>query len=422
MSQEIPTVYAETMPNIDLVGEGAILIERETEEVLFEKNMHQKMYPASTTKIMTAIIALTYGELDEMITVGKEVEGIPWYSNKANLIVGDQLSLHHLLYGLLLPSGNDAANTIAVHISKKITDHQDVTLEEAHRIFSDLMNQKAKELGADNTNFKNPHGFHHVDQYTTPRDMAIIGKAAMENEIFREIVGTQEATYYQGERWENTNHLILPEDEHYYPYTTGIKTGNTAASGKCLVSSATKDHLDLIAVVLKSTDDDIWEDTTALLSYGFDNFETYYLANAGERVLTIEFVEDGSDRVRDLGIIAKSTLKTFIDKKDIGEIREEITWNHAYWDGEAVDQYLNISDISSTINKGDELGNVIYYLNDEIIGESLLIAEDEISIDAEEMDVTSWTLIYGIIVIVILIIVFIIRNRLRSKIESKHRS
>lgn len=419
LSQEAYAINSKTITNIDLVGEAAILIEKETEKVLYEKNMNQKMYPASTTKIMTAIVALEYGELEEIVTVGSEIEGIPWYSNKANLVVGDELSLHHLLYGLLLPSGNDAANTIAVHISKKITDNPNLTLQEAHVIFSELMNKKTKEIGADNTNFKNPHGFHHEEQYTTSWDMAMIGKSAMEHEVFREIVSTQEANFYNEEIWENTNYLIREEDENYYPYTTGIKTGNTLASGKCLVSSATKDNLDLIAVVLKSTDDDIWDDTITLLSYGFDNYEKYYLTNEGERVLTIELIDEESNSLSNLGIIAKSTLETFVNINEIGDIREEITWNNIYFNESPVDHYLNISHIPSTIHKGAELGSVRYFLGDEIIGESLLIAGNEVVIEVEEIDSTPWALIYGIIIIVVLIIVFIIRNRLRNKIKSK---
>lgn len=272
MSQTVYGLNSETMPNIDLIGQGAVLIELESEEVIFQKDMDKRMYPASTTKIMTAIVALEYAELEEMARVGSEIDEIPWYSNTANLLEGDQVSIHHLLYGLLLPSGNDAANTIAAHISKKITGDPDLNLQEIHWVFSDLMNQKSKELGLLNTNFTNPHGFHHEDQYTSPWDMAIIAKTAMENDIFREIVRTQEASYYNDEIWENTNHLILEDNENYYPYTTGVKTGNTAAAGKCLVSSASKYNLDLIAVVLKSTDEDIWKDTTSLLSYGFESY------------------------------------------------------------------------------------------------------------------------------------------------------
>lgn len=267
-------VYAEnsgTIANIDIVGQGAVLIEKDSQELIFQKNMDQKMYPASTTKIMTALIALEYAELEDMVTVGNEIDEIPWYSNSANLVAGDQISIHHLLYGLLLPSGNDAANTIASHISKSISANPDLSLQEIHSIFADLMNQKLKELGLNNTNFTNPHGFHHEDQYTTAWDMAIIAKEAMKNQVFREIVSSQEASYYRDEIWENTNHLILEENDNYYPYTIGIKTGKTAAAGKCLVSAATKDNLDLIAVVLNSTDEDVWKDSISLLSYGFEN-------------------------------------------------------------------------------------------------------------------------------------------------------
>src|SRR5699024_6963341 len=157
-----------------------------------------------------------------------------------------------------------------------------------------------------------------------------------------EIVSTQKAVYHEealyfNEKedeedriWENTNHLIQEDGEEFYPYTTGIKTGNTAAAGKCLVSSATKDNMDLIAVVLKSTEDDIWDDSTSLLSYGFGNFENHSLINEGEQITTIELEDGASNNVR-LNVIAESTLETFINKDDIEQIREEIHWDKTYF-------------------------------------------------------------------------------------------
>lgn len=411
-----PEVYASTtrtMTNIDLIGEGAILIEKDSEEILFEKNINQKMYPASTTKIMTAIIALEYGELDDEVTVGDEIDEIPWYSGSANLVEGDKLSLHDLLYGLLLPSGNDAANTIAVHISQKTSGNLDITLKDAHNIFSDLMNQKSKEIGASNTNFMNPHGFHHEEQYTSPWDMAIIGKYAMENEIFREVVATSEASYYKDIVWETTNHLIIEDNENYYPFTTGVKTGKTAAAGKCLVSSASMDGLDLISVVLKSTDDHIWPDTTSLLNYGFDNFKNHILITEGDNVQTLDIINRESNEPESLDIQAEETLKTFINIEDIDKIEEEVTLSDIYFWEDSEEENLRAL---LTVNKGSHIGSIRYLLGDEVIGESTLIADSEIIVSEEGNEPTPWTLIYGIIIIIILISILIIRNR-RKVIE-----
>ena len=159
---------------MNIAGEAAVLMEENTHEVLFEKNSNARMYPASTTKIMTALIALEYGDPEDIIEVGQEIEWIPQDSSKAGLFVGQEIKLSDLLYGLMLPSGNDAANTIAVHIGKKFEMDPNLSLEDAFKVFIDLMNQRAKEIGADNTHFTNPHGYHDKDHYTTPMDLARI--------------------------------------------------------------------------------------------------------------------------------------------------------------------------------------------------------------------------------------------------------
>ena len=417
MSQQVYATNSETMPDIDLIGEGAVLIEKESEKVLFEKNMNQKMYPASTTKIMTAIIALEYGNLDEVVRVGNEIDEIPWYSNSANLVEGDEITLHDLLYGLLLPSGNDAANTIAVHISKKTIGAEDITLEEGHRVFSNLMNEKAKEIGANNTNFVNPHGFHHEEQYTSPWDMVIIGKYAMESDVFSEIVRTPKAIHYKDQVWETTNHLLLEDNENYYPYVTGVKTGNTAASGKCLVSTASKDNLDLISVVLKSTDGDIWPDTISLFNYGFDNFNNHLLIDEGEIVETINLRVDENNEVESLEIKAESRLEHFMPFKDIEKIEKEIIISDIYFEENLEDDRLILL---QDINQGDQVASIRFMADGELIGEGALVSNEDVRMleIIEENEVSENISLIGITIIV-LIIIYIIQDSLKRRKKSE---
>ena len=173
-----------------LQAESAVLIDETTGEVLYSKNATQRLYPASTTKIMTAWIAIEQGKLTDRITVGDEVNERTADESSAWLVEGQTLTLKDLLTALMLPSGNDAARTIARYIAEKENSGEAMSMDDSVR-FAKLMNQKAKVLGAKQTHFVNPHGLHDPKHYTTASDMALIANAAMENETFRQIVNKQ---------------------------------------------------------------------------------------------------------------------------------------------------------------------------------------------------------------------------------------
>ncbi len=240
-------------------AKAAVLVEQSTGEVLWGKNETQKLPMASTTKIMTAIVALEHGTLSDLVTVSKAAaytEGSSMY-----LHVGEQLSLESLLYGLMLNSGNDAAIAIAEHISGSVP------------AFAALMNQTAKKIGAKNTSFQNPNGLDAEGHYTTAYDLALITRYGMEKEQFREIVKAKTKTVDldgkpNGRVLSNHNKMLK-----FYPGCDGVKTGFTKKSGRCLVSSATRDGMQLIAVTLHAPDD--WQDHTNLLNYGFDTYQLW---------------------------------------------------------------------------------------------------------------------------------------------------
>ncbi len=237
---------------LPLSGESSIVICADTNQVLFGENIHKKMGMASTTKIMTAILALEYGNASDIVSVSQKAslqEGSSIY-----LKAGDKISLHHLLYGLMLNSGNDAAMAIAEHISKSEED------------FVALMNKKAEELGLNNTHFENPSGLPDKNHYSTAYDMAILMSYALRNETFSEIVATKEYKIESENsvtQLRNHNKLLWK-----YPLATGGKTGFTKACGRCFVSSAIKDSVTLVAVTLNAPDD--WNDHMKLLDYGFE--------------------------------------------------------------------------------------------------------------------------------------------------------
>lgn len=241
--------------DLALGAEGAILIDTKDKTVLFEKNADKKMYPASTTKIMTALVALeTLEEIgagqDSRVTVPDEAAGLE--GSSVYLKAGQQVTMEELLYGMMLQSGNDAAAAVAICCGGDM------------ETFVEKMNDKAAALGCGSTHFTNPSGLHDEGHYTTARDLAIIGAAAMEREDFRRIVSAESwQSQDTGRSYVNKNKTLFQ-----YDGGNGIKIGYTKASGRTLAASAERDGKVLIAVVLN--DHNWFEDAYGMLDYGFE--------------------------------------------------------------------------------------------------------------------------------------------------------
>ncbi|MRG86452.1 D-alanyl-D-alanine carboxypeptidase [Salinibacillus xinjiangensis] len=244
-------------------AENAVLMEQESGRMLFGKNPHQKKSIASITKIMTAIVAIENGNLDEKVTVSEKAvrtEGSSIY-----LKPDDKVKLIDLIYGLMLRSGNDAAVAIAEHVGGSIEG------------FAHLMNEKARWIGMNNSHFANPHGLEQDGHYSTAYDMALLTKYAMNNEQFAKISGTKK---YKAETekypWHNKNKMLT----RYYKYCTGGKTGFTRKAGRTLVSTAKKEDMNLIVVTLNASDD--WNDHTSLFEWGYNTFDLQLIRDLGE--------------------------------------------------------------------------------------------------------------------------------------------
>ncbi|MBS4539958.1 D-alanyl-D-alanine carboxypeptidase [Clostridium sp. D2Q-11] len=257
---------------------GAILIERDSGRILYSKNINQKLPMASTTKIMTALIAIEKGDLDETVIVKEEwtnVEGSSIY-----LKPNEKVKLKDLVYGLILRSGNDAATAIACHIAGSIDN------------FSVLMNERAKEIGAINTNFTNPHGLHSENHYTTAYDLALISQVALKNETFRKISKTVD---YVSDRDLNSHFYNKNKTLWQYDGGDGVKIGYTQAAGRCLVSSATRDDIQLIAVVLN--DNNWFNDCYNLFDYGFNNYKNTHILRKGNFIKNISINNGKIDKL-----------------------------------------------------------------------------------------------------------------------------
>jgi len=256
---------------MDLSAECACLVSADTGEVIYAKREREKRPMASTTKIMTGLIASEYERPDEIVTVSANAEsqeGSSIYLKK-----GEKISLDDLLCGLMLNSGNDAAVAIAEHIGKNVES------------FAELMTKKAKEIGANDTNFKNPNGLDEEGHYTTAYDLALIAAHAMKNENFAKTVATKNSTaaLESGQILYFKNHNKLLD---MYEGANGVKTGFTKASGRCLVSAAEREGVRLIAVTLNAPDD--WNDHKKMLDYGFENITAQSIVKKDEAIKSFE--------------------------------------------------------------------------------------------------------------------------------------
>ena len=285
--------------DINIMAEAAALIDAKTGTMLYGKNADQKMYPASMTKVMTVLLACEKGNLDDMVTVSENaVNSIPWDSSKADLEVGEELSLSDLLHAVILVSGNDAAVVVAEHIAGS---------EEA---FVRMMNERAKELGCENTHFVNPHGYHDEDHYTTPHDMALIAQAASQNENVNKIWGSSDHSIpatnkHEARLLNHSDKMLQPTTPFYDERIKGGKTGFHNQALNTLASYAVNGDVELVAVVMKDNGyDATYQDTKTLIDYGFALYKErkLYGRDMFQRILPV--VQHYKDETVDLGTVA----------------------------------------------------------------------------------------------------------------------
>ena len=261
-------------PSIEVDAEAAILLDASTNEVLYYKNPVQAMFPASTAKLLTSLVALQWCDAEEEVTIGDEITMIASDSTRAYLCEGQVLTISNLLAGMLLPSGNDSAYAVAAYVGKKSLDNADATKEEAVAEFIRLMNKEAKKLGVKNSCFKTPDGYDAVGQYTTAYDMGLIGVAAANNDEITNISrqSSSRNIFVSGEdvTWKNTNKLITKYSGQYYSKAIGLKTGTSSMAGRCMIAAAEYEGKRVVCVIMDSTIEGRWEDAISLLKYGLE--------------------------------------------------------------------------------------------------------------------------------------------------------
>lgn len=336
--QSVVYVRAETAPP-SVSARSAILVEASTGRVLLEKDADTRRPMASTTKIMTTIVALEYGDVSDRVTVSKSAVGIE--GSSVYLYADEEMTLGELLYAVMLESANDAATAVAIEIAGSVS------------AFARMMNQKARELGLKDTSFANPHGLDSENHYTTARDLAALTRYAMRNEDFRKIVSTQRKTIPLhnggGTRLLRNHNKLL----RLYPDAIGVKTGFTKKSGRCLVSAAERDGIMLIAVTLNASSD--WNDHTAMLDYGFSRLERVTLAEAGTLSYALPVVGGTSPYV----FVSNAETVYAVLPKEHGEIKSELHLKNFYY---------------APVSKSEPLGKIIWRCDGEIIAECRLTA------------------------------------------------
>lgn len=387
-------------PNIG--SPSALLMDMSTGKILYEKNINEKMYPASLTKILTAIIILENCDLTEQATVSyNAVMNLSSGYVTANLQIGEQLTVEQLLNVLMVGSSNDAAIVLAEHLSGSVED------------FAILMNEKAKALGCTNSNFLNPNGVHDESHYSTAYDLSLIARYAMKNETFRKLVSTKSYSLPATEKYEyddrlftTTNSLLIVNnndraDNYYYKYATGIKTGFTTPAGNCLIASSNKDGFELLCIVLGGgqTNSGLSEryiNTIDLFEYGYENyfFKSVQKANSVVQTATIKHATKDTKRLdllteKDINVLVKSENKNSTLLPEV-KLRDNL---------------------KAPIEKGEIIGTITYN-SEGITYESNLLAANSVK---------KSKLFFKILIFIILVFILYIYRKINIKSRKNRR-
>lgn len=366
-----------TIPEVEIGATSAILMDGKSGKVLYDKNANEMIYPASMTKILTALVMLDYIALDEYISIGYEINEISLDSSRAGHEVGEVITGENLLRGLIIPSGNESANVVALNVALRETGRSYLEYSQAETIFMQLMNEKAVELGAVNTHFTTPHGYHDNDHYTTAYDMALITQAAMEYDIIREIAmeieytGLSAGDDYKGDgknvehTWISHNELIK-NNGYYYPYATGLKTGFTSYAGNCLSATATNGDIELIAILSNSGDDPgRWLDATTLFEYGFNNYQYYDILDTETYVTEANVKNAVRGSEGKVQIAPLEDISVLLNEDEFENIIYTVDYLDAYKSNEVDEKGSPI--LKAPLNKGEIIGTITYTLDKEVI-------------------------------------------------------
>lgn len=418
-------VYGEETPETDISevtypnppeirAKTGILIDADTGAILYDKDMHKRMYPASITKIVTALLAIENCAMDDTFTfTGDIINSLPYDAAKYGYVAGEQVNIRDLLYVLMLRSANEVAIGLGITIAGS---------EEA---FGEMMTERAKASGALDTNFVNATGLHDDNHYTTAYDMAMIARDAMKNTTFSQVWGSSSyivsATNIEPDivKIWNRHEMLVNSKANYYEYAKGGKTGYTDEAGRTLVTYASRNGMNLICVVMFSDTENVYKDTRALFEYGFTNYKKVSVNGDEQRFGQSDdgyFVSRGnmfnkSGRLLELG----DDYVTIPKDASLSQIEYQISYDKKDGQGENV------------------IANISYYIGEHYLGETTLMLNKDSSGDTgigaynkepaeeesvrEELPINIWWIV-GVFIAVI-IIVFVIHVLRKTKVKRK---
>jgi len=357
------------------------VIDNESGTVLFSKDSRVRMFPASTTKIMTLLLAIETGwDFNMTVTVPSEAGKVPGDSSTVPVYEGEVTTFGDLLYGMMLKSGNDAANAIAVIVSGSLD------------AFVEKMNKRATELGCVGTHFTNAHGYHDENHYSTAYDLALITQEALKHPEVLQIISTPSYLMHASPREpfqiNTSNSMILPESVYYYEDCIGVKTGTHSKAGMCFVGAAEKDGLTLITVALNCESDDAkWKDTARLLDYGFTRYTSYSLDQMFElsssRLLTTRVSNAAEDDP--MGGVLEMELTQISDPSYVRMIQtgSEEARERAIADFAQRAQITLMDNLTAPITEGEFVGSFTYTAQDGQVLTASLIAGRSIAAQPE---------------------------------------
>ena len=352
--------HPENLNDVDLDATAAILIEADTGLVVYEKNADARLYPASTTKILTTYLGILMGDMEQTVTATETALQIEEGSSKIPLSLGEEINFRDLLYATMVRSGNEGANLIAETVGGSIEG------------FVALMNNYVDSLGLVNTHFENPNGLHNGNHYTSARDLATITREAMQDETFRDIARTTSFDLPKSNinRSRNltsrlTEFIANPESSSYYPYGIGVKTGYTAAAGHCFVGAAEKDGVTFISVVLHCSGDAsnyryCWRDTRRLMEYGFSQYISVSVSELYQMRPKILEITKYALNDPGLGQLELTLNKLDTDSNDsIVTLRSRLDYLVSNFNDLVNIEYVH--DPVAPINAGDLMATLTYY-------------------------------------------------------------
>lgn len=422
----------EALTEDELYGESAVAIDADTGEILFSKNSRVRMYPASTTKIMTLLLAVESGwSMDTMVTIPPEAANVPSDSSTVPVYPGEVTSFGDLLYGMMLHSGNDAANAVAVLISGSVP------------AFVQRMNERAAELGCTGTHFVNAHGYHDENHYSTALDLALITQEALKHDIVRQIVSSTSHTMQisSSNRTEvplsNTNMLLNSGNTYYFEDCIGVKTGTHSRAGQCFVGAAEKDGVTLVTVTLKCAESvQRWIDSIRLFRYGFTCYTPYTLEQmfdlTSSRIATTRVSNAHEDD--EMGGVLQLKITQVSDS---GYERMIQTNNDAAM-ATALDDFVQraeihlVDNLAAPVSMGEIVGSFSYTTQDGQIITASLIAARDIAAQPERTtiyDLLPFLTLFDnslvcmlLVVLLLLVVVLVLYSRARRRrIERRRR-